>query len=159
MWLPWTLQRLLFKQHRKDSAGGPISPQFLEPIETQLAATTLLVLDACLPGGVIEGAGNMRYAQTMAFTTLMFSQMFNAFSSRSDEQSAFAYLFRNHWLYLAVGISIALHVAVIYVPGMQEAFSTVPISFADWLLWAGAGSFVLWFREFSKLVAHRFGRA
>lgn len=124
-----------------------------------MAATTLLVLDACLPGGFIEGSGSMRYAQTMAFTTLMFSQMFNAFNSRSDEQSAFAYLFRNHWLSLAVGISIALHVAVIYVPGMQEAFSTVPISFADWLLCAGAASFVLWFREFSKLVARRFGRA
>ncbi|MGE0515693.1 MAG: cation-translocating P-type ATPase, partial [Hyphomicrobiaceae bacterium] len=36
-----------------------------------MAAGTLLVLDACLPGGLIEGTGTMRYAQTMAFTTLM----------------------------------------------------------------------------------------
>ena len=34
-----------------------------------MAAGTLLVLDASLPGGLIEGSGNMRYAQTMAFTT------------------------------------------------------------------------------------------
>ena len=36
-----------------------------------MAAGTLLVLDASLPGGLIEGSGNLRYAQTMAFTTLM----------------------------------------------------------------------------------------
>lgn len=37
-----------------------------------MAAGTLLVLDASLPGGLLEGSGNMRYAQTMAFTTLVF---------------------------------------------------------------------------------------
>ena len=35
-----------------------------------MAAGTLLVLDASLPGGLIEGSGDLRYAQTMAFTTL-----------------------------------------------------------------------------------------
>jgi len=124
-----------------------------------MAAATLLVLDGCLPGGLIDGSGDMRYAQTMAFTTLMFSQMFNAFNSRSEEESAFTDLFRNNWLSGAVGVSIALHVAVIYVPGMQKAFSTAPITFTDWLLCAGAGSSVLWFREFSKLLVRRFGRA
>ena len=34
-----------------------------------MAAGTLLILDASLPGGLIEGSGTMRYAQTMAFTT------------------------------------------------------------------------------------------
>jgi hypothetical protein len=34
---------------------------------------TLLVLDASLPGGLINGTGSMRYAQTMAFTTLTLS--------------------------------------------------------------------------------------
>ena len=54
-----------------------------------MAAGTLLVLDASLPGGFIEGSGSMRYAQTMAFTTLMLFQLFNVFNARSDEQSAF----------------------------------------------------------------------
>jgi P-type Ca2+ transporter type 2C len=31
---------------------------------------TLLVLDASVPGGLIEGTGDMRYGQTMAFTAL-----------------------------------------------------------------------------------------
>ena len=72
-----------------------------------MAAGTLLVLDASLPGGLIEGSGNMRYAQTMAFTTLMLFQLFNVFNARSDERSAFGGLFKNHWLWAAIGLSLA----------------------------------------------------
>ena len=32
---------------------------------------------------------SLRYAQTMAFTTLMLFQLFNVFNARSDETSAF----------------------------------------------------------------------
>lgn len=117
-----------------------------------MAIGTLGVLDASLPGGLIDGSGDIRYAQTMAFTTLMLFQMFNVFNSRSDEQSAFIDLFNNRWLWLAVALSVVLQVAVIYLPGLQQAFSTVPLSLADWLLCAGVASSVLWLRELSKLV-------
>ena len=66
-----------------------------------MAAGTLLVLDASLPGGFVEGTGDLRYAQTMAFTTLMLFQLFNVFNARSDERSAFAGLFANRWLWAA----------------------------------------------------------
>lgn len=118
-----------------------------------MAIGTLLVLDAALPGGLIEGAGNMRYAQTMAFTTLMMFQLFNVFNARSDERSAFHRLFENRWLWGAVGLSLALHVAVIYVPFLQSAFSTVSLTIADWLQCATVASSVLWLRELSKLVS------
>jgi P-type Ca2+ transporter type 2C len=117
-----------------------------------MAAGTLLVLDASLPGGLIEGAGNMRYAQTMAFTTLMMFQLFNVFNARSDEQTAFHRPFQNHWLWGAVGLSLALHVAVIYTPFLQSAFSTVGLTLHDWLRCAAVASSVLWLRELSKLV-------
>ena len=54
-----------------------------------MATGTLAVLDASLPGGLIEGHGDMRYAQTMAFTTLVFFSLFTVFNARSDERSAF----------------------------------------------------------------------
>ena len=60
-----------------------------------MAAGTLFVLDASLPGGFVEGSGDLRYAQTMAFTTLMLFQMFNVLNARSDERSAFVHLFTN----------------------------------------------------------------
>ena len=117
-----------------------------------MAAGTLLVLDAGLPGGLIDGSGDMRYAQTLAFTTLMLFQMFNIFNSRSDDRSAFVNLFRNHWLWIAVGASLILQVAVIYIPLLQKAFSTTPLSAMDWLLCVGVASSVLWLRELNKIV-------
>ncbi len=111
----------------------------------------LAVMDASLPGGYLGGtSGTMAYAQTMAFTTLVFFQLFNAFNARSDELSAFVGLFRNRWLWLALGISLLLQIAVIYVPFLQTAFSTVPLTLTDWAICIAVGSTVLWLRELVK---------
>jgi Ca2+-transporting ATPase len=118
-----------------------------------MAAGTLLVLDASLPGGLIEGMGTMRYAQTMAFTTLTMFQLFNVFNARSDTDSAFRGLFRNPWLWSALGVSLVLDGAVIYLPFLQSAFSTVSLSASDWLRCAAVASSVLWVREVSKFVS------
>jgi Ca2+-transporting ATPase len=87
----------------------------------------------------------------MAFTTLMLFQMFNVLNARSDERSAFTHLFANHWLWMAVGVSLLLQAAVIYAPVLQRAFGTVSLSAADWMLCAAVASSVLWLREISKL--------
>jgi Ca2+-transporting ATPase len=115
-----------------------------------MAAGTLFVLDASMPGGLIEGAGDLRYAQTMVFTTLVLFQLFNVFNARSDETSAFEGLFSNHWLWGSVGLSLALHVAVVYTPFLQQAFSTTNLSGGDWLRCAIVASSVLWLRELGK---------
>jgi Ca2+-transporting ATPase len=120
-----------------------------------MAVGTLAVLDASLPGGLIEGSGDMRYAQTMAFTTLVLFSLFTVFNARSDERSAFAELFSNGWLWGAVALSLLLQAAVVYLPFLQQAFSTVPLGAADWLLCAAVASCVLWLRELSKLLARR----
>jgi P-type Ca2+ transporter type 2C len=54
----------------------------IESVGVVMAVGTLFVLDASLPGGFVEGSGELRYAQTMAFTTLMLFQMFNALLRR-----------------------------------------------------------------------------
>jgi Ca2+-transporting ATPase len=118
-----------------------------------MAAGSLLVLDASLPGGLIRGSVNLRYGQTMAFTTLMMFQLFNVFNARSDERSAFRGLLTNRWLWAAVGLSLALHAGVVYVPVLQQAFSTTSLTAADWLRCAIVASSVLWLRELSKLLS------
>jgi P-type Ca2+ transporter type 2C len=117
-----------------------------------MAAGTLLVLDASLPGGLIEGSGDMRYGQTMAFNTLVLFSLFTVFNSRSDERSAFTEVFSNRWLLGAVALSLLLQAAVIYVPLLQHGFSTVPLSGGDWLVCLAVASSVLWLRELSKLI-------
>ena len=117
-----------------------------------MAASTLLVLDASMRGGLIDGRHDMPYGQSMAFTTLVFAQLFNVFNARSDERSAFDLLFSNRWLWGAVALSTVLHLLVIYVPTMQRAFGTVALSPWDWLLCLAAASAVLWVSEIAKLV-------
>jgi len=124
-----------------------------------MAIGTLGVLDASLPGGLIEGSGDMRYAQTMAFTTLVLFSLFTVFNARSDERSAFADLFSNKWLWGAVVLSLALQVAVVYTPFLQQAFSTVSLSARDWLLCTAVASSVLWLRELNKVFVRRSLRA
>jgi len=117
-----------------------------------MAAGTLGILDASLPGGLIPGSGTMKYAQTMAFTTLMIFQLFNVFNARSDETSAFHGLFTNAWLWAAIGLALALQAAVVYLPVLQQAFSTVSLSASDWLRCGAVASSVLWLREAAKFV-------
>ncbi len=118
-----------------------------------MAAATLLVLDMSLPGGLVQGNGSLRFAQTMAFTTLMLAQLFIVLTARSEEQSAFVALFSNRWLWGAIGLSLALQLVVLYVPAMQQAFGTTGLSAAEWGRCALAARAVLWLSELSKLVA------
>jgi len=122
-------------------------------IGAAMAAATLLVLDASLPGGFIIGTHDLPFAQTMAFTTLVFAQLFNVFNARSDRRSAFVRPFSNRWLWGAVLFSGGLHLVVLYVPVMQHAFGTVPLSGRDWIVCIVAASSVLWISEAAKLAS------
>lgn len=119
-----------------------------------MAVVTLLVMDWALPGGLIDRAGapDVEYARTMAFTTLVFLQLFNVFNARSDRRSAFRDLAANYWLWVAVAVSTLLQVAVIYLPFLQQAFNTTSLGWGDWLVAVGAASTVLWIRELWKLI-------
>ena len=145
----------LMNEPPRSKKEGVITPSMwfgIFVVGVVMALGTLLVLDASLPGGLITGLGDLRYAQTMAFTTLMLFQLFNVFNARSDTTSAFARLFTNRWLWAAVGLSLALHVLVIYTPFLQQAFSTTGLSVRDWLLCLVVASSVLWVRELNKAV-------
>ncbi|HAZ63558.1 MAG TPA: haloacid dehalogenase [Armatimonadetes bacterium] len=118
-----------------------------------MAAGTLLVLDASLPGGLIEGQGEVGYARTRAFTTLILFQLFNVFCARSDLRSAAVDWAHNRWLLAAVLLSALLQVAVVYVPFLQDGFGTVALSGMDWVVCVAVASSVLWLREITKVVA------
>ncbi len=54
---------------------------------------------------------------------------------------------------MAIGVSLALQVTVVYIPFLNDAFDTTAIGATDWLLCAGLASFVLWADELRKLAA------
>jgi Ca2+-transporting ATPase len=121
-----------------------------------MAMGTLLVLDASLPGGLIQGTAGIRHGRTMAFTTLVLYQLFNAFNSRSNEESAFVGL-RNQWLIGAVLASLGLHVLAIHLSFFQQAFQTTALEIRDWVVCLLVASSVLWVVEAYKWGIRRFG--
>ncbi len=67
--------------------------------------------------------------QTLIFTLVVFSEMFNAFNWRSDRYSIFSLgLFTNKPLVYAVLTTVILQLIVIYVPFFRTAFRTVQLS-------------------------------
>jgi P-type Ca2+ transporter type 2C len=120
-----------------------------------MAAGTLYVLDADLPGGLVPGVGSLRHGQTMAFTTLMLFQLFNLFNARSDRESAFRGLFRNGWLWGAILVSVILQILVVHAPVLQRAFSTEALTTSDWLRCTMVASTGMWLRELEKLLRRR----
>lgn len=92
-----------------------------------------------------------RYATTMAFTTFVFFQMFNAFNSRSLTRSVFSLgVFKNQYLLVAVAGSIFMEFVVIYFPFFQYIFETVSISFNDYLYCIAIASTILIIDEMWK---------
>ncbi|HII02931.1 TPA: cation-transporting P-type ATPase [Methanosarcinaceae archaeon] len=81
----------------------------------------------------LESGFSLEKLQTLIFTLLVLSEMFNAFNWRSDRYSVFALgLFTNKPLIYAIGITLILQLLVIYTPVLQTAFRTVPLSLAEW---------------------------
>src|SRR6185503_11744412 len=120
---------------------------------------TIFVLDAYYPGGLITlfatGTGPNTYdeamARTMAFTTLMMYQLFDVYNCRSRRRSAFVGFLENKWLLVAIAFSLGTHVLVIYVPALQAAFHTVPLSFLDWLVTTAVAASLLIAMEVAKI--------
>ena len=76
-----------------------------------------------------------RYARTMAFTTLMMFQLFNVYNCRSSMAQRVQRLLRQQVAARSrSSLSLVTHVLVIYVPVLQTAFHTVPLSLFDWVI-------------------------
>jgi magnesium-transporting ATPase (P-type) len=124
-----------------------------------MALVTLGVMDLYLPNGLIaqNATGDIALAQTMAFTTLVFCQLFNVFNARSEYTSAFSHMFTNRWLWFAVLLGILLQVAVVYLPILNRAFGTTPLRLVDWAVAIGLASLVLWGEEVKKIITRAMG--
>ncbi len=107
-----------------------------------IAATVLLAYTAVyyFSGGIME------LSRTMAFTTLVFAQLFYVFECRSERYSVFELgLFSNPFLVAAVISSILMQLVVIYTPFFQRVFGTVPLGLGHWFVIIGfaMGTFLL----------------
>jgi len=97
---------------------------------TMIGVGTLLVFVI----GLWYGVGLLA-ARTMAFTTLVFSQLFHVFDCKSEHRGIFEVgLFSNPLLVAAVAVSATMQLCVIYIPVLQSIFKTTALVGWQWLL-------------------------
>ncbi len=73
-------------------------------------------------------------ANTMAFATLTFCQLFHAFDVRSEDQSIFKIgILSNPAMNKAFLVGMVLQLAVLLVPPLMGIFEVCPLNLAEWL--------------------------
>ncbi len=75
----------------------------------------------------------MRYAQTIAFTTLVMAQLIHVFDCRSEHSIFSRNPFQNLYLVGAVISSVLLLLVVIYFAPLQAVFNTMDLGLRDWI--------------------------
>lgn len=92
-------------------------------------------------------------AHTLAFTTFVLFQVFNAFNARAEHESAFnGQFFSNAKLWLALLAVVIMQVLVVHWPPAQAIFHTKALSMPDWALAIGVASSVLLLDEARKFI-------
>jgi Ca2+-transporting ATPase len=113
-----------------------INRQMQIGILVQTFAITAVTLGAYWIGLVEHPVAEHKFnnvAATMAFVTLSFSELARAFTARSERYPILKIgIFKNKNMNWAVLISLALLLAVIYVPFLNTVFDTVPLGLRQW---------------------------
>jgi Ca2+-transporting ATPase len=95
-------------------------------------------------------------AQTIAFTALILVEKANVLNFRSLSQSIVrSNPLGNPWIYVAILVMVLLQVAAVYMPILQEALHTVPLTAEDWLVVVALAIPVLPLGELLKAVLGR----
>lgn len=111
----------------------PIINKFMTAgIGIQTVAITFATLTAYLVGLQLFSE-NPLIPSTMAFVTISFSELFRAFTARSERYPLVKIgPFSNRLMNYAVITSLALLLMVVYVPFLQPIFNTTPLDWDQW---------------------------
>ncbi|RYY31610.1 MAG: cation-translocating P-type ATPase [Chitinophagaceae bacterium] len=103
---------------------------------------------------------NVEHWQTIVFTILCFCQLWHVLAIRSETRSLFKLgLLSNKSLLWAVLGTVALQIAVIYVPFLNSFLHTQPLTAGELALCIGVSTIVFVVVEIEKLVRRRMGGA
>gem|GEM_PF-5089122 len=139
---------------------APNAPLLGRPEWTNIAMMGLLQAAATL--GVFVWAlrtGDPVEARSLAFSTLVFGELFRAFAARSPTRLIWEVGFFTNWRLLGVVIvSLGVQVALHHIPATQSLFQIGTLSLGDWGLSLLVGLGPVSALELSKLVRRWVGR-
>jgi Ca2+-transporting ATPase len=109
-----------------------------------------------LYAAALNAGKDLEYARTVAFMGLGFFTVFNAYSSRSLEESVLRMNpSGNKKLILGIAASLLALLAVVYVPFMQSIFGTTPLQPESWGMILAVSLLVVLVAEVLKKIVPR----
>ncbi len=123
---------------------------------------TVITLAAYFIGHYMESGvweiANSEDGITMAFLTMSMAEIFHSFNLRSQRGTLFKMKTLNIWLLAGMALSLILTTAVIYLPGISDAFGFEHISLAEYGVALGLAFLVLPIVEIVKFIQRSFSR-
>ena len=107
-------------------------------------AGTVMALGTVVLLAVVREQVDTDTALTMAFTTFVLFQLFNALNARADDGPLLGpHQFRNRTLWLCLAGVLAVQVLAVHLPWARTVFGTVPLDAGEWAVCLGTASTVL----------------
>jgi Ca2+-transporting ATPase len=141
-----------------DERPRPRSAQILPAARLRTLIWLAAVMAASTLGVLLysDHAYGAATAATMAWTTFVLAQLFNAFNARAEQVSTFrAGFFSNPQLWIALGAVGVGQLAIVRVEWLRNFFDAAYLNGHQFALCLAVGSLVLWLEELRKLVATR----
>lgn len=154
---------LAFEPGEKDVVERPPrDPQ--EGIMSRVLIERTIVVGLVIAAGVVynfatalQQGETLEKARTVAVTTMVFFQFFQAWNSRSEFQSVFRISpTSNPFLLYALLAAVFAQLALIYVPALQWVFRTEPFLLQDWISIIGVSATVIVVVEIDKWLRRQF---
>lgn len=154
-----------FEPGEKDVEQRPPRPTG-EGIVNGLLIQRTAIVSVCIALGVffiftlaLNSGYELEKARTMAMTTMVLFQFFQAFNSRSEYTSVFQMNpFSNRFLFVSMTLALLAQIWVVSSPMMEVIFRTRPLSVAEWGMCTAAAVSVVLVVECDKYFRRRFRR-
>ncbi len=103
---------------------------------------------------------NDEEVRTITLQTIVITQMFHLYNSRSIRKFAFGKdFFTNKAVFVVSALLIVLQLSITYIPFMNTVFGIMPLPWYDWLYPIGMGLMVFILVEIEKAVMNKIGFA
>ncbi|MFP4555207.1 MAG: cation-translocating P-type ATPase, partial [Actinomycetota bacterium] len=107
----------------------------------------------------LDLTGSLGKAQTVALTTMVVYQVFQAGNARSETESIFRVSpFSNRLLFAATAAALGIHIAALYLPPTQLLLRVEPIEPAAWLRIVVVATSILVAMEVHKYIRRRWAQ-
>lgn len=142
------------KRPPRDPKEGIMSRLLIE--RTLLVGLLIAVGVVYVFASYIQAGGGLEKARTMAVTTMVFFQFFQAWNSRSETRSIFSLSpMGNPFLILALIAATLAQLALLYVPTLKWIFRTEPLAVVDWVWIISVAASVILVVEIDKWIRRR----